>query len=149
MWSYRWATESNSPSDQSSRKFVKDEKDYDGRLSSNSTSTTKEEKQSFVPEEFLSTDEYRQNVHLSDRNELFYEKQFDEIRRSFSNDRFSTLTTQNVKNATQSIDNQEDICVLFLGPHGVRGFEENRRDDEQIPSKLSLLTLKSNSFDDD
>lgn len=103
------------------------------------------------------SDEYHQHIHLSNGHEIFYEKQFEEAPLEFSHspsyDRFSTLTYQHVKETNQRelFDPKEEICVLYLGPNGRRGFEENHTDERSTtenPSKLSLLTLKSHSFSD-
>ena len=92
------------------------------------------------------SDDNPQHIHLPNCNEISYEKQY-EFNPSLSSDRLSTLTYQHVKNTNnRSINNpQEEICILYLGPNRRRGFEDNIPD-ENHPSKLSLLTLKSHSL---
>lgn len=86
--------------------------------------------------------EYPQHIHLPNNNEIFYEKSFDPLNPSLSSsDRFSTLTYQQVQELNHPHD---EICVLYLGPNGTRGFEDNLVDNYPHPSKSSLLTLQSN-----
>ena len=106
------------------------------------------------PDHLIDDYHQQQHIHLPNCNELFYEKQSDEHPMEY--DRFSTITYQHVKDTndltrTDSDHVKEEVCVLYFGPHGRRGFEENHSDDHQTaqhPSKLSLLTLKSHSFAD-
>ncbi len=94
-------------------------------------------------DENIQPNDYPQRIHLPNCNEIFYEKQFDHSNQSLSSDRFSTLTSEHVHDRNHP---EEEICVLYLGPNGTRGFEENFPDKILHPSKLSLLTLKSNLF---
>jgi hypothetical protein len=96
-------------------------------------------------EQLNRSDDYPQHIHLPNCNEISYEKQY-EFSPSLSSDRLSTLTYQHVKNANnRSINPQEEICILYLGPNRRRGFEDNIPD-ENHSSKLSLITLKSHSL---
>ena len=97
----------------------------------------------------MSSNDYQQHIHLLNCNEIFYEQQYEttnEFNRSSSFDRFSSLTCQDVKDTNKHLINQkEEICILYLGPNQCRGFEDNLHNYTN-PSKLSLLTLKSNSL---
>ena len=88
--------------------------------------------------------EYPQHIHLPNCNEIFYEKHFDhlaDLNSSLSSsDRFSTLTYQQVHELTHP---HEEICVLYLGPNGSRGFEDNLGEKMPHLSTSSLLTLHS------
>lgn len=84
--------------------------------------------------------EYPQHIQLPNSNEIFYEKQFDTPHEP-SSDRSSTLTYQQVQELNHP---HEDICILYLGPHGNRGFEDNFGEKTLYPPKSSLLTLHSN-----
>ncbi|CAF2533701.1 unnamed protein product [Rotaria sp. Silwood2] len=150
-------------SQQSSKQLTTEEiNEYNGRIISKSSINTafvndQSKKNEMCNESIndnikinqLTSDEYHQHIHLPNSNEIFYEKQYDNINDfnySSSFDRFSTLTYQHVKDTNYFLNNQqEEICVLYLGPNRCRGFEDNLYN-ETNSSKLSLLTLKSHSL---
>ncbi|CAF0949735.1 unnamed protein product [Adineta steineri] len=96
----------------------------------------------------FSSNEPHQHIHLSNSNEIYYEKQYDNTDEfypssSLSFDRFSTLTYEHINDTTNHRKNQqEEICILYLGPNRCRGFEDNLPI-ENTSSKVSLITLKS------
>ncbi|CAF1040807.1 unnamed protein product [Rotaria sordida] len=150
-------------SQQSSKQLTTEEiNEYNGRIISkssiNTTFTNDQSKKNEIYNESidnnieiipLTSDQYQQHIHLSNSNEIFYEKQYNNINNfnySSSFDRFSTLTYQHVKDTNYFLNNQqEEICILYLGPNRYRGFEDNLHN-EIHSSKLSLLTLKSHSL---
>lgn len=83
---------------------------------------------------------------MSNPHELYYEKQYSDLSERSSVDRLSTLTYPHIKAShARSLNQQEDVCILYFGPNRYRGFED-RLSTEKSPSKLSLFTLKSQSL---
>ncbi|CAF1984428.1 unnamed protein product [Rotaria magnacalcarata] len=155
IWNSSIHTIENDDSHPSSQQLISEEvNEYNGRtiskFSINTILTNDQPKNNDNIEiKKFTTDQYLQHVYLPNSNEIFYEKQFEntnDFNYSSSSDRFSTLTYQHVKDTNQYLNNQqEEICILYLGPNRCRGFEDNLHN-ETNSSKLSLLTLNSQSL---
>ncbi|CAF3518188.1 unnamed protein product [Rotaria sp. Silwood1] len=162
IWNRSIQTKENDSQQSSKQSTTEKINEYNGRIISKSSinttftndqlkknETCNESIDDNIKQNSLPSDEYQQHIYLPNSNEIFYEKQYDntnDVNYSSSSDRFSTLTYQHVKDTNIVLNNQqEEICILYLGPNRCRGFEDNLHN-ETNSSKLSLLTLKSHSL---